>query len=115
MDFVHNECNGWILMPPDAMNADNSRNYHVVEVKIGINDEDGVKIVRNKNNRSLCNLEVKKGSLKHIFRSDNENQMRMELARIQNSGLEVCGNCVARFYKDQDVSRNVVSAADKVK
>ncbi len=44
--------------------------------------------------------EKKKGREKVLFETGDKREVRTELARRQNEGIEICGRCVSTFYAD---------------
>lgn len=96
--------NGWAIVGPGSIDADNPVNYHVIEVKI-IRDENEVvtSVIRDKKAKTLCTrLTVKDGSQKSFLSTEDENEIRDRLALMQKNGQEVCGVCASRFYADKD-------------
>ena len=100
--FKHPECNGWIVVDKDQIIGGSPRNYHVVEVNI-IDQEGGkLSIYINSANETCCGLKVK-NPCHYKLLSRDEKILRKELAEMQNSGNETCGNCVGHFYADPEV------------
>ena len=105
MNFDNNGCNGWVVVSPDVIVSDSANNYHVVEVEIKREDGKIVETFRNAKNETMCHGRfVKNGSHPNIVRAEDAATMRLELAKLQNEGKEICGQCVARFYADSNNS-----------
>ncbi len=98
----HKECDGWAIYEKEYIDGDQPRNIHVVEAKV--TEENGTTYSRpNSDLVTQCgNRTLVKSSRKCIIASKSSVDIRNKLAELQNSGLEVCGQCVATFYADAE-------------
>jgi len=99
---VNKDCNGWAIYEKEYIVGDQPRNIHVVEAHVV--EENGKFYSRpNSELRTQCgNQTLIKGSRKCIIASTSPVDIRNKLTELQNRGLEVCGQCVASFYADDD-------------
>lgn len=99
---MNKDCNGWAIYEKEYIVGDQPRNIHVVEAQV--TEEDGKSYSRpNAELRTQCgNRTLIKSGRKCIMASTSPVDIRNKLALLQNSGLEVCGQCAATFYADDD-------------
>ena len=101
MNFDNDGCNGWCIFKPETLDGDAPVNYHVVEVEIKKEGDKIVSILRNAKGETLCHkYKVKNGSQSAVKTIEDVSVLRLELARLQNDGIKVCGNCAGRCYSD---------------
>lgn len=101
MNFDNDGCNGWCIFKPETLVGDAPVNYHVVEVKITKEGDKIVSILRNIKDETLCRKYKVKGGTQSVVKTiEDANTLRLELARLQNDGIKVCGNCAGRCYSD---------------
>lgn len=92
----------YVLLNPDNMNAQNAENYHVIEAWY---DTDTDSLSFKDGYTALDGMyEMKRHpSIKHSqILPHDEDSLRLELARRQNRGDKICGNCVRNLYADGD-------------
>lgn len=99
----HENCNGWAIYDRQYIDGEQSHNIHAVETFV-IQNQDGTFSSRpNCDLKTRCGVRtLKKGKRSCIMASTSEVDIRNKLAELQNSGREVCGQCVATFYADGD-------------
>ena len=73
-----------------------SETYHLYECKVNL--EGKCNFTPNKN--SNCN-HAKRDDTECLSTCQNENDMRIEIAKLANQGQQICGICVATLYKNQ--------------
>lgn len=99
------ECTGWVMVTKDKL-IDNSNacNYHIIEAKIVVNADNSRSVsAYNGKFKTCCGLEIKHDASyvsNTAFLKEESDNFRIFLAKKQNAGWEICGNCVRRFYKD---------------
>lgn len=91
----------YVYLYPQDMDARDAKNYHVIMAKYdkyyglrfpyGHTALDGQFDIENENNIAPSQII-----------SDDINEVREFLAEKQNSGDEVCANCVRRLYADDN-------------
>ena len=69
--------------------------YHLYKCKTKI--DGGCAFTSNKH--SNCN-QVMRSEANCISKCKNENDMRVEIAKLANQGKQICGICVATLYKN---------------
>lgn len=93
--------NGWAVIHKDYLVDDDGRNYHIVEVQIekGVDGKDHITYGAT---ATCCGLAIKPSAdYGNCFRrKESQDSFRIELAKWQNEGYELCGRCVGHFYKD---------------
>ncbi len=100
----HPTCNGWAIVDKNQICCSTPRNYHVAEVRIDTDISGKKHVYLNSSNETCCKLPVKsQWSYYGLFYANQANQLRTELANMQNCGKETCGNCVGHFYADPEV------------
>lgn len=99
--ITDSECNGWAAYESQFIEGQSPSNVHVIEVLLK-KDEDGkVWATPTASLITLCgNRKLISGKRTYLFATTSPDEMRRELARLQNSGKEICGQCVACFYAD---------------
>ena len=103
-------CNGWCIFKPETLVGEAPVNYHVVEVKIKKEGDKIVSILRNTKGETLCHkYKVKDGTQPAVKTFEDAIALRSELARLQNDGTKVCGNCAGRCYSDFKCDNEPVS------
>lgn len=95
---------GYVLIDPDQLDGSEPKNVHVLEASVMVYDDKtrGWMITKRK---TCCGLDLKSGEnlfCRHgeEFLMDESCALRNELARLQNTGTRICGNCVSCFYAD---------------
>lgn len=94
-------CNGWVLVNPSRLTAENAKNIHLVEVKFAYNSD----AILSWSDCTYCGEELtaKKNYITGcIFHDTAEGRiaLRQKVAEFQNKGYEVCGNCAGHLYAD---------------
>lgn len=90
----------YVYLYPSDMDAENPQNYHVIE---GWYDNVTNTYTFSKDRRALdgkFKIEIHPNIVDEQRHPHDEAHMRFFLAEEQNSGREVCANCVKRFYAD---------------
>ena len=100
--LMNKDCNGWAIYEKEYIAGDSPRNIHVVEAHV--TEVKGNSYSRpNAELKTQCgNRKLIKSGRKCIMASTSHVDIRNKLAELQNSGLEVCGQCAATFYADDD-------------
>ena len=99
--FKNDNRNGWILVRPGILASESAKNIHLVEVKL-LDNSDEVQLCST---HTYCNeelIEKKKYISECIFHNTPKGRhaLRIKVAELQNSGLEVCGKCAGHLYAD---------------
>ena len=92
----------YFYLRPEDMEATNAKNYHIIKAKY--DKYNGLTFPYER--KALDGQFYKKRSLTSIhseqIRPDDIDELRMFLAARQNSGDEVCANCIRRLYADDN-------------
>ena len=105
MKFDHKNCNGWVVIAPTDVDGGDPVNYHVVEVVVARENGKITSVLRNDDNVTMCgDLKVKPGRHASVVLRETAEEMRSVVAELHNSGKQICGRCVARFYADSNDS-----------
>ncbi len=100
-EIINDRCNGWAVIHKSNLIDDDGRNYHIVEVRIE-KGTDGKDHVTYGAEATCCGLKLKPSvNYGNFSRKEDQNSFRVNLAKWQNEGYELCGRCVGHFYKDQ--------------
>lgn len=100
IELKDKHCNGWVLVYPRRLVAENAKNIHIVEVRI---DAQG-KIVYWSD--STCCAEDLTATKRHIKgcifpdTPEGRSALRRKVADLQNNCHEVCGSCAGHLYAD---------------
>ena len=101
--LINKDCNGWAIYDKQYIDCEQPQNIHVVETYV-TPEPDGTSSSRpNVGLKTQCgNRTLIKGKRACIMASTSPVDIRNKLTELQNSGREVCGQCVATFYADDD-------------
>lgn len=103
IDIQDKNCNGWAAYDPKFIEGEGPHNVHIVEAKISKEKDGRIYATPNDELVTACGAQhLVKDKRTYTIVATDENVMRAELARLQNAGVEVCGQCVAHFYADQE-------------
>ena len=94
---------GYVLINPDQLDRNEPKNIHVLPANIVLYDDNSWGWTPRKP-KTCCSIETKDGQLscigsKKYFKTESR-ALRNELARMQNEGTRICGNCAGHFYAD---------------
>ena len=106
MSEVFKNKQGYIVVASKCVDCDNAANGHVIDVFID-QDANGKRIWRRALNSTICQEKLKRDKIKSenvllekpYLRTESRD-FRIELAKLQNDGNEICGVCVSHFYAD---------------
>lgn len=89
----------YVLLTPEQMDVEDHQNYHLVKATW----DRAKKKLNIPSRRVLCNGWDRKKNLEgipdsRILARDDEDAIRLFLARQQNAGNNICANCVRHFY-----------------
>ncbi len=104
-EITHKNCNGWAIYDSQYIAGDQPHNIHVVATFVE-QAPDGTSTSRpNDELKTMCgNQALVQAKRSCILASTSAVEIRQKLAELQNSGSEVCGQCVATFYADEEES-----------
>lgn len=94
---------GYVLINPDQLDRNEPKNIHVLPANIELYDDDSWEWTPRKP-KTCCGIKTKDELLscikdKKYFKAESR-VLRNELARMQNAGTRICGNCTGHFYAD---------------
>lgn len=94
-------CNGWAAYESQFIEGSGPCNVHVVEVLLEKDTDGKIWATPTVGLGTVCGeRKLISGKRTYLFATTNLDEMRCELARLQNSGKEICGQCVSCFYAD---------------
>ena len=101
--LMNKDCNGWAIYDKQYIDSEQPQNIHVVEAYV-VRQPDGTSSSRpNSGLKTQCgNRKLIKSKRTCIMASTSHVDVRNKIAELQNSGREVCGQCAATFYADDD-------------
>ena len=94
---------GYVLIDPDQLERKEPKNVHVLPATVVIYD-DGSRGWVATDRETCCSIKTNDGQLscrggKEYLKTESR-MLRTELARMQNDGIRICGNCARCFYAD---------------
>lgn len=102
-NLVNADCNGWAIYESQYIEGDNPHNIHVVEAFVRMDENGTFFSTPNHELKTQCgNQTLIKGKRACIMASTSHVDIRNKLAALQNGGHEVCGQCAATFYADEE-------------
>lgn len=103
VDIQDAKCNGWAAYDPKFIEGEGPHNVHIVEARITKEDDGRILAAPNDELKTVCGAQhLIKDKRTYTIVATDEKVMRSELSRLQNAGVEVCGQCVAHFYADPE-------------
>lgn len=93
---------GWVLVSPKELDFEDATNehvdYHIFKITWTESDKSDAKFVSNDSICSSINRKHRATINLYYFLGDNRDDARINIAKFQNGGTEICGNCVRKFY-----------------